>query len=184
VTGAGFDLDFRPRSLGLWVTARQRRAHDEMRRDLESGGGITCRLPEASRRRPVRRCPNGRDPLASFVAEPRANVYPCRGFLMARPIKGRWFEIEDTRNTKNGVESFGKTLAPRIPSMREVVAMVDSSLNRGWEEFGPVLSTWQETVRQRYRKYPGDWTFWVRSLNYPQLEAWYRRQWDALGLAV
>ena len=183
MTASDFDLDFRPRSLVLWVTAAQVRFQEELRRAVESGNVITCPLPEAPRERPARRRPAGRYFLATFAAEPSANVCPCRGFLMARPIKGRWFEIEDSRNTKKGIESSGKTLAPRIPSMREVIAIVDSSLNRGWEEFGPVLSTWQETVRQRYLKWPGDWSFWVRSLNYPHLETWYRRQWHELGLA-
>ncbi len=182
MTCSDFDLDFRPRSLVLWVAASQRRAHEETVRAVESGDFPTCAPPEAARRRSARRCPNGRYPLASFAAEPSANPYPCRGFLMARPIEGRRFEIEDTRNTMKGVESFGKMLAPRIPSMRDVIAMIDTSLNLGWEEFGPVLSTWQETVRQRYLKWPGDWSFWVRSLNYPDLEAWYRRQWKELGL--
>ena len=60
--------------------------------------------------------------------------------------------------------------------------MIDSALNRGGEEFGPALATWQETLRGRCRRFPGGWSFWARSYNYPQLEAWYRRQWEELGL--
>lgn len=180
-TSSDFDLDFRPRSLVPWLSSEQERVQKELSDAVESGTVIRCPLPEALRRRRARRCPNGRYPLASFAAEPSANPCPCRGFLFARPVKGRRFEIEDSRNTRKGVESFGMTLAPRIPSMRDLIAIVDDSLNRGWEEFGPILPTWQETVRQRYLRWPGDWTFWVRSLNYPQLEPWYRRQWDELG---
>ena len=126
----------------------------ETTRRLESGIVITCPSSGAPSRPLDRRSPPGRYFLATFAAEPSATVYPCRGFLMARPIKGRRFEIEDTRNTRKGVESFGLTLAPRIPSMREMIAMVDSSLNLGGEEFGPALSTWQETLRQRYCEIP------------------------------
>lgn len=183
MTSSDFDLDFRPRSLVPLLTGGQQQRYVEMNQALESGIVITCPRPDASLEAPVRRRPSGPCFLASFAAEPSASVWPCRGFLIARPTRGRRYEIEDSRNTRKGIESFGKTLAPRIPSMREMVAFVDSALNRGWEEFGPILPTWQETVRERYRRWPGEWTFWVRSLNYPQLEAWYRRQWEELGVA-
>lgn len=183
MTESEFDLDYRPRFLVPWLTGGQVQHHAEVRRVRQSGDFITCGpLPESPRTRTPRRCPVGRYFLATFAAEPSATASPARGFLLARPINGRRFEIEDSRNTRKGVESFGSTVVPRIPSLREIIAMIDGSLNLGWEEFGPALSTWQETLRQRYLRIPGEWSFWVRSLNYPQLEAWYRRQWEALGL--
>ena len=183
MTESEFDLDYRPRFLVPWLTGGQVQFHSETRRVLESGDGVICCLPPRSSHPPApRRCPVGPYFLATFAAEPSATPCPARGFLLARPIKGRRFEIEDSRNTRKGVESFGSTVVPRIPSLREMIAMIDGSLNLGWEEFGPALSTWQETLRQRYLRFPGEWSFWVRSLNYPQLEAWYRRQWEALGL--
>mgnify|MGYP000922337703 FL=1 len=176
------DLDFRPRSLVPWLRGGQRQISLGVPGGDEGGYVITCPLPRVPRARRARRCPNGRYYLATFAMEPSDTVYPCRGFLLARPVKGRRFEIEDSRNTRKGVESFGRAVVPRIPSMREMVAVIDGALNLGGEEFGPALSTWQETLRGRYRKYPGEWSFWVRSLNYPQLEAWYRRQWEELDL--
>ena len=182
MTCPDFDLDFRPRYLVPWLNGEQRRFHEEVRHGAENGHVIVCRFPTAPGAQPVRHRSSGRYFLATFAAEPSATVYPCRGFLLARPIRGRQFEIEDSRNTGKGVESFGLTRVPRIPSLRELIALIDASLNRGWEVFGPALSTWQETLRQRCLRYPGEWSFWVRSYNYPQLAAWYRRQWEELGL--
>ena len=64
--------------------------------------------------------------------------------------------------------------------MREMVVLVDSALNRPGDQYGPGLPTWQETLLGLYRRFPGEWDFWVRSLNYPQLEEWYRWQWEGL----
>jgi hypothetical protein len=64
---------------------------------------------------------------------------------------------------------------------REKLGLLCLEIRFGHDAF--VLPTWQETVRERYRRWPGEWTFWVRSRNYPQLEAWYRRQWEELGVA-
>ena len=182
LTESDFDLDFRPRFLVPWLTRPQQRFHVETTRGIENGDVLICSLPETLGAQPSRSRPAGPYFLATFAAEPGATALPVRGFLLARPVRGRRFEIEDSRNTRRGVESFGSTVVPRIPSLREVIAMIDGALNRGWEEFGPALSTWQETLRQRYLRYPGDWSFWVRSLNYPQLEAWYQRQWERLDL--
>lgn len=178
----GFDLDFRPRFLVPWLTGGQRQTGLGMPGGDDCGYGITCGVLEVSRARPAQRCPTGRYFLATFAMEPSETVYPCRGFLLARPVRGRRFEIEDSRNTRKGVESFGLTVVPRIPSMRDMIAAIDGSLNRGGEEYGPARSTWQETLRERYRRFPGEWSFWVRSRNYPQLEAWYGRQWGVLDL--
>lgn len=171
MSGPDIDLDFRPRHLVPWLSAEIERSYTRPDEIV-----ITCFPPQGDG--PRRPRPAGPYFLASFALEPASYVYPCRGFLLARPRRGRRFEIEDTRNTRKGVESFGKVVVPRIPSMREVIAMLDAALNLGWEEFGPALATWQETARARRRRFPGDWALVVCSANYPQLPEWYRRQWE------
>jgi len=175
-----FDLDFRPRYLVPWLTGEQGRFREEMRRAEEEGRVIACPPRDLEAGRTSCRRPAGPYFLASFAAEPALMASPTLGFLIARR-RGRGFEIEDSRNTPKGVESFGRVVVPRIPSMREVIALLDASLNRGGEVLGPILPTWQETLRERRRRFPVEWTFRVCSLNYPQLPEWYRREWDALG---
>ncbi len=179
MTGPDIDLDFRPRYLVPWLSVDQERTYAPAFQNEDDGDMLVCPPPEPDA--PRRPQPPGPYFLAMFALEPASYVYPCRGFLLARPRKRRRFEIEDSRNTRRGVESFGKVMVPRIPTMREVIALLDDALNRGWEEFGPPLSTWQETARARRRRFPEDWTLLVCSANYPQLPEWYRRQWVALG---
>lgn len=173
------DFDFRPRYLVPWLSDDQGKIYAAKLPVEDEVYVISCPPPGVETGRPPRRPPAGPYFLASFAAEPALMASPTRGFLMARRRR-RGFEVEDSRNTPKGVESFGKVVVPRIPSMREVIALLDVSLNRGGEILGPILPTWQETLRERRRRFPGEWTFQVRSLNYPQLPEWYRRQWDAL----
>ena len=180
MSASDFDLDFRPRHLVPWLSEDQGRIYAAKLTAGDEVYVITCPPPGVETGRPPRRQAAGPYFLALFAAEPALTASPTRGFLMARRQK-RGFEVEDSRNTPKGVESFGKVVVPRIPSMREVIALLDASLNRGGELLGPILPTWQETLRERRRRFPGEWTFQVRSLNYPQLPEWYRRQWDALG---
>ena len=116
MTESEFDLDYRPRFLVPWLTGGQVQFHSETRRVLESGDGVICCLPPRSAHPPApRRCPVGPYFLATFAAEPSATPCPARGFLLARPIKGRRFEIEDSRNTRKGGESFGTTVVLYAP---------------------------------------------------------------------
>ncbi len=184
-SGSDFDLDFRPRVLVPWLTRAQR--EDERRHiDAIERGDVICCPPMTKAEVMGLRSRGKRTHwpvlVAAFAAEPSWTATPCRGFLRASRTRGRRVRIEDTRNTKKGVESFGFTTVPRIPSMREMVVVVDSALNRPGDQYGPAFPTWQETVLRLYRRFPGEWDFWVRSLNYPQLEEWYRRQWESLGI--